>query len=58
VVAEQAATALLCTCDRRASNPAPGSAPDRTYDLGDREALRLMYETVLREAIHYDELTR
>lgn len=33
------------------------SAPDRRFDLGDREALRLMYETVLREAIHHDELT-
>ena len=29
---------------------------DRVFDLGDPEALRLMYEAVLREAIHAEEL--
>lgn len=32
------------------------SAPDRTFDLGDPDALRSMYEKVLREAIRLDEL--
>jgi hypothetical protein len=30
----------------------------RTFDLGDREVLRWMYQTVLREAVHEDELAR
>jgi hypothetical protein len=33
------------------------SAPDRTFDLGDTDMLRSMYEKVLREAIRADELT-
>jgi len=33
------------------------SAADRTFDLGDTDMLRSMYEKVLREAIRADELT-
>lgn len=33
------------------------SAHDRTFDLGDLDMLRSMYEKVLRDAIRMDELT-
>jgi hypothetical protein len=33
------------------------SAADRTFDLGDPDMLRSMYEKVLREAIRVEELT-
>jgi hypothetical protein len=33
------------------------SAADRTFDLGDPDMLRSMYEKVLREAVRVEELT-